>query len=221
MIAAKTTEQSKRVKVLNRKLVPLHRLKNAKHNPANRILKKNIRALADSLDMIGQLCPVAITPEEEIIDGHRRVAAAKLLGWQDIECVIVEEDPATVYASVNATPRKMGGNDALVVWLENPVAVTTSLAMKFAAMNEMVGRPVVKQIAAAGLSYRVYETAKRICRYCDDKTRDTLKAVIKWLLETATIGQVQKAMEAGQDPGVIMQAVQKNKPVVFRLAVSE
>ncbi len=213
--------ESKRVKVVNRKLIPLKRLKDAKHNPANRISPKNLVALMDSMDMIGLLSPVTITADEEIIDGHRRVASAKALGWEDIECNIIEEDPSAVYASVNSTPRKMVGSDALNVWLVNAVAVTTRLAMKFSAMNEVIGRPLVKRIADAGLSARVYDTAKRISRYCGDPSKETIKAVVKWLIETASIGQVMKALEAGHDPKIVMKAVRENKPIVFKIAVGE
>jgi hypothetical protein len=218
---AEAVELSKRVKVVNRKLIPLKRLKNAPHNPPGRVDKKNLRELMDSLDLIGLLHPVTVSASEEIIDGHRRCAAARLLGWQDIECNVVDEDAASVYASVNVTARRMSGNDALTVWLANPHAVTDRVSSRIGEMANVIGLPLLKKIADAGYSMRVYQTACRVCRYCEVNYNEGVKSVVQWLLSTATIGHVMKAMEAGESPKIIMEAVRKNKPVVFRLAVDD
>src|SRR5580765_448363 len=103
----------------DRKLVPISRLKPAAHNPFRRTAKENIGKLADSMDLIGLLQPITITKDYVIIEGHRRWAAAKQLGWKEIEANVMEGDPALIYASVNVTMRPMSGNDALGVWLAN------------------------------------------------------------------------------------------------------
>ncbi len=221
MTATVKLVQSKRIKVVNRKLIPLSRLKNAPHNPPSRIEPRNLRELVDSLDMIGLLAPVTVNFVDEIIDGHRRVAAAKLLGWIDIECNVIGEDSAAVYASVNATPRKMSGSDTLNVWLANPAAVPSRTGAQIQGMVADIGKVLAQRIADKGYSIRVYQTARRICRYCDDTDSETVKAVIAWLIDVATIGQVMKAMESGESPALIMQAVKRGKPVVFRLTISE
>ena len=74
--------EGKRVRVLNRKLIPLKRLKNAAHNPPSRIDPKFLKELIDSLDLIGQLHPITVTPQDVIIDGHRRWKARPgQAGW--------------------------------------------------------------------------------------------------------------------------------------------
>jgi ParB-like chromosome segregation protein Spo0J len=45
-----------------------------------------VQYLAEDMDRNGQLVPIEISPAGTIICGHRRVAAAKRQGWQDIEC---------------------------------------------------------------------------------------------------------------------------------------
>lgn len=215
------TELSKRVHSVTRKLIPLKRLKNAKHNPPRRIDPKNLKKLIDSMDMIGLLHPVTVSVDNTIIEGHRRVASAKILGWKDIECNAVDDDPDTIYASVNVTSRTLSGNDSLCVWLKNPRAVLPSAAAKYQAMQEEIGDALTRQIADAGYSTRVYLTAKRVCRYCEWNYASAVKDVVRWLLKTATIGHVMKAMEAGESPKIILQAVQKNKPIVFKIAIAD
>ncbi len=49
----------------------------------------NLNQLAESLRNHGQMNPIVITPKNELIAGHRRLEAAKKLGWQTIEAKIV------------------------------------------------------------------------------------------------------------------------------------
>ena len=48
----------------------------------------DIANLAEHLDHRGQITPIVITKSGSVISGARRVAAAKLLGWKEIEAVV-------------------------------------------------------------------------------------------------------------------------------------
>jgi hypothetical protein len=53
--------------------------------------REQVRQLAESMKSIGQREPILISKHgHELIDGNHRVAAAKLLGWKEIECQEVE-----------------------------------------------------------------------------------------------------------------------------------
>lgn len=66
------------------------------------VLRKRVRhnlgdvtALSESLRKHGLLNPIVVTQENELIAGHRRLEAAKKLGWSKIPArVISEEDEA-------------------------------------------------------------------------------------------------------------------------------
>ncbi len=49
----------------------------------------NLNQLAESLRNHGQMNPIVLTPKNELIAGHRRLEAAKKLGWQTIEAKVV------------------------------------------------------------------------------------------------------------------------------------
>lgn len=51
----------------------------------------DIAPLAESLRKHGLLNPIVITPKHELIAGHRRLEAARRLGWQTIPARIVTE----------------------------------------------------------------------------------------------------------------------------------
>jgi ParB family chromosome partitioning protein len=50
----------------------------------------DIQSLAESIEDLGLLHPVLVTPEGFLLSGERRLRAAKLLGWADIPVSIVE-----------------------------------------------------------------------------------------------------------------------------------
>ncbi len=50
----------------------------------------NIESLMESMRKCGQLNPITITREMELVAGHRRITAATRLGWKMIDAVIVD-----------------------------------------------------------------------------------------------------------------------------------
>jgi hypothetical protein len=203
-----------------RKMVELESLKNASHNPPNRITKANIQSLADSMSVIGQLSPIIITLTDEIIDGHRRVAAAKFLGWSEIEANIVKDlDKNFAYGTANATSRKLSGCDALYVYLEQPDAVVRSTRLKFDEMVEVLTRPLVKKICKSGNSWRIYVNAKQVAKYVDDENPETLKAIVEWLLAFPVQRTVIQAMASGESPRTILNAITNGKAIKLKLAI--
>lgn len=203
-----------------RKMVAVKTLKNAKHNPPNRITKENIRSLAMSMDLIGLLQPITVTLDNEIIEGHRRVASAKQLGWEFIEANIVKDaDADAIYGSLNTTARKLTGADALYVWLSNPKAVIPSQQKLFEDMVAQLGRPLVKMMCDEGFSRSLYLTSKRIASYCEHDDPDTLRAIVRWLIKFPVSGKIQKAIESGESPRAILKAVKSGKNIQLRIAV--
>ena len=56
---------------------------------------EDIQLLAESLKKVGMLNPITVKPigdgKYQVIAGHRRLEAAKLLGWQTVPCIVVSE----------------------------------------------------------------------------------------------------------------------------------
>jgi len=51
----------------------------------------DIRSLADSMHALGLLQPIGLTPDYELVFGGRRLAAAMLLGWEEIQATILDD----------------------------------------------------------------------------------------------------------------------------------
>lgn len=50
----------------------------------------DLRPLAESIEEVGLLHPVVVTPEGRLIAGQRRLAACRLLGWAEVPVTVVE-----------------------------------------------------------------------------------------------------------------------------------
>lgn len=55
-----------------------------------RIDNGDLDQLKNSLEKFGQFHPITINDNYELISGFRRLQSAKLLGWQTIEALIIE-----------------------------------------------------------------------------------------------------------------------------------
>lgn len=192
-------------------------IKGAEYNPEDRVKGVGIHELADSMSRIGLIYEIVVDEKNVLIDGHRRVAAAKLLEWPTIMAkVMPSEQRDAIYGQVNFTAKKMVGRDSLGVWLQNKEAVSPKQASEFAKMEAHIGRKLVSRIFKEGLSARVWKTAIAIGKYIQ---LEDITKIVEWLLDHAVIGQVMKALEAKEDPRVFALAIQKNKPIRFRLQV--
>ena len=75
--------------------------------------EENLRALADDIAVNGLIEAIKVRPIAdgyEILSGHNRVAACKLLGWTEIPADIepVDDDRAIVIATVTNLQRRQG-----------------------------------------------------------------------------------------------------------------
>lgn len=52
----------------------------------------NIQALANSLKEHGLINPIIINTKKELLAGFRRLSAAKMAGWVEIEAIVIKRD---------------------------------------------------------------------------------------------------------------------------------
>lgn len=52
----------------------------------------DVADLVQSMRAVGQITPILITPQDELVAGHRRVKAARELGWTHLRAQVVDSD---------------------------------------------------------------------------------------------------------------------------------
>lgn len=106
-------------KVSNRRLllIPINTIVATPYNPKSRTKESTaLGKLTESIARFGLILPIVITEDRDLVDGNRRLAAAKLAGMTEIECVVIppDMDKDEVFCDVNTTAQKIGGKG----WLE-------------------------------------------------------------------------------------------------------
>jgi ParB-like chromosome segregation protein Spo0J len=210
------------MKVPQWKLLEVARVKGTPYNPPNRIEESRLKDLAKEMLEIGLIYPIVVSEQNVVIDGNRRLAAAKSLGWETIAAIVMKGDSDKIYAAVNSTSKRLGGNDALAVWLQAPNAISGKPSLLFAEMKDVLGLTVMNQICEAGHSGRLYKTAKQLARYCYNDDPGTFKLITIWLLKHEMSSRlVEHAMARGESSRTLMNAVKNDKPIKMQLMVDD
>lgn len=193
--------------------IELAALKDAPYNPPHRV-----EDVTDLIKAIGQtmyITPIVVTSDNVIVEGHRRVAAAKALGLKRIPAhVVPHENSEQLYAALNAAIKKHSGADHLHVYLRAPDALSASSRRGMSRMEEKVGRDTLETMADRGGSIATYRQAVQVARYCNVEN-DTawLRHILLWLMDTRQTYQVRKAMEEGILPSAMLDSIEHGKPL--------
>jgi len=177
--------------------VGIAELKAAPWNPSIRIDDKaGIKALADSMNELGQLYPIMVTKTKEIVDGHRRVAAASYLGWQTVKALVADVDRSIAYGALGTTSRPFTGREALAIYVNGgPLAGRSS--RQIVRLEELVGHSGLKRLCDQGFSASVIDVARAVVRYCgrDVKNKGTVRKALWWLAEHAQVNGARAVLD--------------------------
>lgn len=195
------------------KRIAIKKLKGASYNPPHRGRDKGITHLIKSMADIGQIDPVTVDKNMRLINGHRRVAAAKELGWDEITVLVYagEASAEQVYAQVNATALKLSGHQNLQVFLKNPNAVTERARNNFTRAAERFGVPLLKELSSKGMSLNILKTASRVANYLDIEDDKQVKQIAKWLILYRNSRMVHSYIEMQQAAHPLLLAIKGNK----------
>ena len=83
----------------------------------------DVRSLAQSIEEVGLLHPVVVTPEGRLIAGQRRLEACRALGWIDIPVTVVDlyqaargEATRTLSAKTCSQAKSLHSSEQLNLW---------------------------------------------------------------------------------------------------------
>lgn len=201
------------------KLRVIKELKLASYNPASRL--QDIAGLARSIQEVGLLEPIKISDRDEVIDGHRRIAAFKKMGLAEIDTITLKGDSATLYGHINSQSKKLSGNEHLRVYLANENAVTAMSRGRMQEAEEVLGRALLERMAKEGLSLATFRLANKVGIASDRTNPEMIRKIVRWLLYFGNAGIVRKAMDSGIAPGIIIAAVERNKQIRPRFDVAK
>mgnify|MGYP001617035417 CR=1 FL=1 len=128
---------------------------------------------------------------------------------------------ASLYGHINGQSKKLTGNETLNVYIVEPLAIALITRRRMEEAEEMIGRPLMERMASEGLSMRTYICARRLAEMADQATPEVVRKILKWMLHYGMTGVLQKAINAGTPPGLLMAAVNRNKPIQPKFDVAK
>lgn len=166
-------------------------LKPAKFNPLKRTLPAKLGGLMGSIASHGMPVPIVITANNEIGDGHRRLACAKALGWELVPVVVWDGLTAQqIWSILNAHQMSMSPAQ----WLEAVVCglpvdqpeIPKSLSSTIKELLDILDEDTVWRIVEEGKSPEILKTARWVASklgWLDTDNNERVKRIIKWFLE--------------------------------------
>lgn len=147
----------------------------------------DLRSLADSIDTIGLIHPIVISPTNRLVAGGRRIEAARLLGWDTIPVTVIhtladatdalmaERDENT--CRKDFTPTEAAAMRAAVAEAIRPLAEarkggrpsSSQTGAKFAPVSEGKTREVAAK--GTGYSHTTLDKVDKTKALADDETQ--------------------------------------------------
>ena len=98
--------------------IPVNTIIATSYNPKERTAEgAKLTALTETVKRYGVIQPVIITDSRDLVDGNRRLAAAKKAGMSHIDCIILPAsvDKDAVFGDLNTTSEKIGNRGWLYI----------------------------------------------------------------------------------------------------------
>lgn len=90
--------------------IPVGTIVATPYNPSDRTQAgAELRRLVKTVKQYGVIQPIIITADRDLVDGNRRLAAAKIAGMTHIECIILDQqvEKDHVFGDLNTTCKKL------------------------------------------------------------------------------------------------------------------
>lgn len=192
--------------------VPTSSINPAKYNPKGRT--EHVNQLTKSIKEHGIIMPLIIDSQNNLIDGHRRLASAKVLKLHKVPVIKMDSKLSKdkAYEIINTTSRKISNHDLIYIHV-NGGSVPRRALLQINQLEEIVGSDGLKKLGERGATFTVLKYAWQIRKYCGETSDTFLRKAIFWLVDHKMIYPVRRAMENKAKKDVIQKAVALNRPL--------
>ncbi len=192
----------------------VERLRPMPLNPKVRTSPTALKLLKASIQKRGVIMPLLVTPDGEVIDGHRRLQCAKELGIAEVPVKRVERDEA-LWSELAETTRKQIGSELLDYYLAGGLLTGKVIRAKVEALEKIGGRDLLVRIREAGLSHSIYTEALAITRYIDGDAKDPewMRCVLDWLIDGRRQASWRAAKHDGITPHALWTAIREKRDI--------
>jgi hypothetical protein len=183
------------------------------------IRTKVIRSLVKSIEENGQQAPAMVTPQLQLIDGHRRLAALKELGIPTIRVIVCDIDQKSGYAIVNSEQRALGGREALWAYaLGGPKSGTPTVLTQIERLERILGRPAMLRMVEKGFGPGIDRLSRWVLNACGKDLEDVAlyRKVVTYIIDNVGASNYLRAWKDGNimpKSSAVWAAIQAGVPL--------
>lgn len=200
--------------------VSIKELKFQPYNPPSRTEERHLGWLVESIQTVGLLVPIIVKKIENkyvLVDGHRRVAAFKMVGLDLIPAILDRSDTPveTLYAEINKNMKSHSGVEELAVWMVCESAVTIRAQKRFERFQDTFGRSIMNKIYHGRMSLVYLQWALRVRTYLgsDPEDKKYIQKIARWIINHKAQSAVRLYIAADESPKLLQKLIEQNKPL--------
>lgn len=122
--------------------IPVNTIIATPYNPKERTAEgAKLTALTETVKRYGVIQPIIITDGRDLVDGNRRLAAAKKAGLSHIDCIILPAsvDKDVVFGDLNTTSEKIGNRGWLYICRHGIKNPPRDVLASYQELHKLVG----------------------------------------------------------------------------------
>lgn len=149
----------------------------------------------------------------QIIDGHRRIAVMRDLGWELIPVIVTEGNSDELFAAVSGNVAKMKSFEWASVHLAGGAVPSGPIKVCITKLEQTMGKEFLERLAKKKTSPGIWNVSNRVLKYLH-LDEDERKNVLLWLADIGTQA-VAAYMTGGSQPKELLRAFnEKRQPIV-------
>jgi hypothetical protein len=195
-----------------RKEVPFDKLVPAYWNPAHRVSPATLKTLIVSMKQVKLLSPLKVYEDKgkfNIIDGHRRHAALREMGYRGPVTVDVYElsNSLAIYRESNKEIRAHQGKEKLYLYLNQPRALPERTIVEIQGYENRYGRDVLERLISADRSYDLLRQIRQLTGVWEKADDPELARMIaNWTLDHKMFNFIKKQeLRSKDDPRLVIE----------------
>lgn len=176
-----------------------------------------LNQLKTSITKVGlQYPPLVIAKPNnkyQVIDGHRRIAVMKDLGWQLIPVIATEGNADELFAAVSGNVAKMKSFEWISVHLAGGAVPSGPIKSCISKIEQHMGKEFLQRLSKKRTSPGIWNVANRVIRYLKLEEGER-REVLLWLEQFGT-QNIAAYITGGNQANELMNAFkEKREPVV-------
>jgi len=146
-------------------MIPVNTLKSTPYNPPSRTKSgKALDRMVDSIKKYGQIYPLLVTTDRDVVDGNRRLAAMRISCVEFAECIVTDLPRDEIFGCVNTVVVPMGGKGWLSAARGGGI---NSLPVKerniYEELHSLIGNYGIDQLIAKNIGLNILPFCKVVC----------------------------------------------------------